>query len=197
MRYDRHNSMTECTMHTLRRLPLYIIAAIFIFEAWIWDSFHALGVAIVRWLPFERLKAAVVAFIERLPPYAALGLFCIPIIVIFPFKIAALWLIAKGHVILGCAMFFAAKVAGVGAAAFLFDLTSAKLMSLPWFRTLYAKVMEWRDWAHALVDPYRAKVKAFMLEQREKARLLFKSNGRSDFLRTVARLRQHIRRART
>ncbi|MDF2118235.1 hypothetical protein PY365_21910 [Roseiarcaceae bacterium H3SJ34-1] len=184
-------------MHTLRRLPLYIIAAIFIFEAWIWDSFHALGMAIVRALPFERLKAAVVAFVERLPPYAALCLFCIPAIVIFPFKIAALWLIAHGHLVLGCGMFFAAKVAGVGAAAFIFDLTSAKLMTLPWFTTLYAKVMEWRDWAHSLVDPYKEKVKAFVQEQRQKALALFRSNGRSDFLRTVTRLRQRIRRART
>jgi hypothetical protein len=197
MRYLRHNSMTEWIMHTLRRLPLYIIAAIFIFEAWIWDSFRALGVAIVRALPFERFKAAVVAFIASLPPYAALCLFCIPAIIIFPFKIAALWLIGHGHVVLGCGMFFAAKVAGVGAAAFIFDLTSAKLMTLPWFKTLYAKVLVWSDWAHALVDPYKAKVKAFMVEQREKARALFKSNGRNDFMRTVARLRQRIRRART
>jgi len=184
-------------MHTLRRLPLYILAALFVFEAWIWDSFHALGMAIVRALPFERLKAAVVAVIERLPPYAALCLFCIPVIVIFPFKIAALWFIAKGHVVLGFAMFFVAKVAGVGAAAFLFDLTSAKLMTLPWFRTLYAKVMEWRDWAHGLIDPYKAKVKAFVAEQRAKALALLQSNGRNGFVRTVARLRQRVRRART
>ena len=184
-------------MHTLKRLLLYLVAAIFIFEAWIWDSFHALGIAIVRWLPFERLKAFVVALVERLPPYAALCLFCIPAIVIFPFKIAGLWLIAHGHIVLGGATFFAAKVAGVGAAAFLFDLTSAKLMTLPWFRTLYVKVLQWRDWAHRLVDPYRQRVRAFVLRQREKARQLFKTNGRSDFARRVARLRRRIRRPRT
>lgn len=181
-------------MRQLRRIPLYVLALLFLFEAWLWDFFRAFGDWLAARIPFERFKAWIIVVIGRLPPYAALLLFCIPVIVIFPFKIAALWLIAKGHLLFGGCAFFAAKVAGLGVTAFLYNLTSEKLMTLGWFRWAYAIVMRWRDWAHALVDPYKQQLKAFMQAQREWALRLVGGRNAGPFNRLVLRLRQRIRR---
>jgi hypothetical protein len=191
----RHNFMTQSAMRQFRRIPLYILALLFLFEAWLWDLFRALGDQLARIIPLERFKAWISGQIQRLPPYAALCLFCIPVLVIFPFKVAALWLIAKGHVVFGGCAFFAAKVTGLGVTAFLYNLTSEKLMTLDWFRRLYALVMSWRDWAHRLVDPYKQQLADFMRAQREWAlRLIGERNQGPSFNRLVVRLRQRIRR---
>ena len=63
----------------------------------------------------------------RLPPWLTLFVFVIPALVLFPFKLLGLWLLGTGHPLLGVATFFAAKTAGVGCAAFLFEIATAGL----------------------------------------------------------------------
>lgn len=181
-------------MRILRRYLLFALAIVFLVETWIWDKF----VAGWRWLaahvPFEALKAAIARGVEKLPPYAALVLFAIPGLVVLPFKIAGLWLIGQGHLILGGGVFLAAKIAGVGVAAFLFELTRAKLMTLNWFARLYTTVMDWRDWAHRLVDPYTSEIRA--QARALKLRILAATAGeRSRLSKTIVRLRERIRRS--
>ena len=182
-------------MKALRRILLTLLALVFLVEAWIWDKFSAAAHALADIIPFQDIKTAVARFVSRLPPYVALALFVIPALVVLPFKIAGLWLIAHGHFITGGAVFLAAKVAGVGVAAFLFELTRDKLMTLAWFARFYAIVMGWRDWAHKLVDPYKAEIKARMREL--KARILHAgADDHSGFGRMVWKLRERIRRSR-
>lgn len=182
-------------MKLLRRSLLFVLALVFLAEAWIWDSFAAgwrwLGVHI----PFQAAKAALERGIRRLPPYAALVMFIVPGLVVLPFKVVGLWLIARGHILLGGAVFFAAKVAGVGVLAFVFELIRDKLMTLGWFARLYATVMAWRDWAHRLVDPYTRQIKAQANALRARMREAI-SAERGALTRTIVRLRQRIRRSR-
>ena len=65
-----------------------------------------------------------------------------------------LWLGAIGVLAL-------AKVASLGVTAFIFDLTRPKLLQLAWFRWLYERVMVWLDWAHALIDPIKRRLKTW------------------------------------
>ena len=182
-------------MRFLRRTLLFTLAVLFLIETLIWDGFAAAGRWIGAHIPFAELKAAVARGIARLPPLAALVLFAIPGLVVLPFKIGGLWLIAHGHLILGAGVFMAAKIAGVGVAAFLFELTRDKLMTMNWFARLYAAVMKWRDWAHRLVDPYMSVIKVRVRTM--KASILRSIVGERGRLgKTIARLRERIRRLR-
>ncbi len=65
--------------------------------------------------------------------------FVVPPIVLFPIKIAGLWLLAHGHWVLALGTLVLAKLAGVGVAAFIFDATKPKLLQMDWFRWCYEK----------------------------------------------------------
>lgn len=182
-------------MKVLRRTLLTILAIAFLIETWIWDSFAALGHWIADRIPFAAFKAAVERLVARLPASVALCLFVIPAFVIFPFKIGGLWLIAHGQIIAGGLVFIAAKFAGVGAAAFLFELTRDKLMTMEWFAKLYRLVMGWRAWAHRLVDPYMAEIRARMRAVKDQV-LRATMGERGQLARTILRMRERMRKRR-
>ena len=54
-----------------------------------------------------------------------------------------------------------AKAVSMGVTAFIFDVTKPKLLQLPWFRWLYAHVLDWLARAHALIDPIKNEVRAW------------------------------------
>ena len=72
-------------------------ALLFLFEEWLWTRVtHVLAwlgrFGVMRWLE---------ARLVRLPPALALLILCVPIVLLFPFKIAGLWMIASGPHLLG------------------------------------------------------------------------------------------------
>jgi hypothetical protein len=163
----------------MRRLtkPFWLLlGALFLFEAWVWDACVRLGRAAMALVPWENLKGAIARSISRLPPYATLALFLIPLAIIEPFKIVSLWLIAKHHWILGAAGFVAAKFVGFGLVAFLFDCTRDKLLSIAWVAAIYRLMMRWRDWAHELLAPYKAQVSAALAAFRAMSARVFGEN---------------------
>jgi hypothetical protein len=89
--------------------------------------------------------------IRRLPPWAALLLFALPSIALLPVKIAALWLVAQGHEIVGFAVIVAAKLVGTAVVARLFALTQPALLRLRWFARFYRWLIPWKDaWIAAI-----------------------------------------------
>lgn len=182
-------------MRILSRVFWYGLAVLFLVEAWLWDKSVALGEWIAARLPFAAFKTGLARLIDRLPPLAVLPIFILPMIVILPFKIAALWLIGHGRFLLGGCAFAGAKLAGVGVAAFLFDLTRDKLLSMPWFARLYLRVMRWRAWAHALIDPFKAKIRDAVAPFRARIRAgLARLRGKGAFGRKLTALRARLRR---
>jgi hypothetical protein len=148
----------------MRRIlrPLIVIAAIVILiETWIWEHIGPLIGRLVEALPFKQLKQAIHDGIERLPPYATLVVFAVPAALLFPFKLAALALIASGHLVLGCAVLMLAKVVGVGIAAFLFETCKPKLMQIPLFVWAYDHWLRWLAWAHGHIDPVKQRIKSY------------------------------------
>ncbi len=149
-------------MMTARRVlrPLLVtLALIFLAEAWLWDRLQPLVGAIVNVVPWGRVKVWLRRLIEKLPPWATLVVFVVPVIVLFPVKLLGLWMLAHGYWAGAIATLVLAKLVGVGVAAFVFDVTREKLLQMDWFRWGYEKVMGLRDWAHALVDPVKARIK--------------------------------------
>ncbi len=174
-------------MKLLSRLFWFLLALLFLAEAWLWRTLEPIVERLVAILPFKALKQKLADGIERLPPYATLVVFFVPGVLLFPFKIAALWLIGRGQFVAGALVFAAAKVIGTGALAFLFHVCHAKLMTIPWFARGYGLVMRAKDWANALVAPYKRRLRAY-------GRLIRRRNP-SLFARRVAFLRRRAARA--
>jgi hypothetical protein len=186
---------SEIDLMPLKRLmrPLWIVlAAVFLFEAWLWDKLTAFGHWLRDVLPFDQFKAWLASWIERLPAWAALTLFIIPVLVVQPLKLIALWLMLHGHLVLGIAGFIAVKIVGFGAVAFLFDLTRDKLMTIRWFAWVYGKIMLLRLKATAFIAPYKQALKAHMAALKISAlyALGLKNDGRSMLSRIRSRMRR-------
>lgn len=146
-------------MRQLLHLLLVVLATIFLMEAWLWDHLQPLVARFVALIPLAALKRQISAAIDRLPPAATLVVFIVPLAVLFPLKIAGLWLLAHGAFMSAALLLVFAKVVGVGVTAFVFDATRDKLLQMVWFRLVYHRVMTWRDWAHALLDPIKLRIR--------------------------------------
>jgi hypothetical protein len=129
---------------------LQIIAAlIIIFEEWGW---RPLADALARLARFG-IWAALEARIAALPPYGALLAFAIPVAILFPFKLLALYLLALGDYSSAAVVFVAAKLVGTALLARIFTLTKPALMEIGWFAAAYNTFVPWKD---ALFETIRA-----------------------------------------
>ena len=149
-------------MRRLTRPLLILLAIVFLIEAWLWDHLKPVVARLVGLIPLAALKARVTAAIERLPPYPTLLVFLVPILLLLPIKFLGLWMLAHGSWLGAMAVLGLAKLVSVGITAFIFDVTRPKLLQLPWFRGLYDHVMVWLVWAHGLVAPIKARIKAWL-----------------------------------
>jgi hypothetical protein len=175
-------------LRRLKRLLLTFLAAIFLIEAWLWDHLEPVVARLMAALPLRALRDWFSAQVEKLSPPATLVVFAIPGIILFPVKLLGLWLIAHKHWFLAGLSLLVAKLAGLGLTAYVFDVTRPKLLQMAWFRAVYATVMGWRDWAHALVDPYRVRVRVWAYD--------LKARYRGTFLELLRRLRTQMRNGR-
>jgi hypothetical protein len=188
----RHNLMRKLGQ------PLwFILAAVFVFEAWLWDRLGGLLKLIPASIPFESLKQALVRGMNALPAPLVLLVFLIPIAVIEPFKIVVLWLIAHHHIVYGILAFVAAKIFGLGLVAFLFDATRSKLLSMAWFARFYVWVMKIRALAHEILEPYKQRLRQALLPFKQRLRdVLASLVTHAGLGRRLATLRARARRLR-
>lgn len=119
----------------------FLLALVILFEEWGWDPLKRLMLRIMS-LP---LLLQIDRGISRLPPYAALAVLLLPSLFLVPVKLAALWLVHRGHVGAGLAIILCAKVAGTAVVAHFFHLTQPALMKLSWFARLYTRWTEWKE----------------------------------------------------
>jgi hypothetical protein len=168
-------------MRRLLRPLWFLLAIVFLVEAWIWDHLGPVVGRAMAALPLEAVRRRLEQVIERLPPYLTLLVFAIPAVVLLPFKLLALWLLGNGHFVAGGAAFLAAKTVGLAVTAFLFKTCKPKLLEIGWFVRFYALMLRLKLWAALQMAPARLWLAAAR-------RLIFGEQGR--FLMTVSRLRQ-------
>ena len=149
-------------MRRLFRPLLVLLAILFLIEAWLWDHLKPIVAAIVGILPWDRFKLWLRTLIERLPPWAVLIVFVIPLLILLPVKFLEFWFIAHRQWFWAGVTLVAAKLVGLGVTAFIFEVTRDKLLQMAWFARVYDWVLWLRDWAHALVDPIKQRIKRFM-----------------------------------
>jgi len=154
-RPDRSGEGRGWLHRLLRALWQWPLALLILFEEWGWEPLQR-GLA---WLGEKLHLTALAAWIQRLPPYAALALFVLPALALLPVKLLALWLIGQGRAVLGAMVILATKVIGTAIVARLFTLTQPALMRLGWFARLHASWSAWKEallaWARASA-PWRA-----------------------------------------
>lgn len=170
----------------MRRRPLrplwVVLALLFLLEAWLWDHLKPLIAWVVDRIPLERLKERLRQSIEQLPPYAALAVFIVPVIVLLPLKFIEVYFLATGNWLGAIAVLVFAKLLGLGVTAFVFDATRDKLLQMAWFRRMYEWFMWLRDWAHGITEPVR--------ERLRRLRRLLRPHQFGRVLRRLMRLRR-------
>ena len=141
--------MARVLLRMLGRLLAWPLALLVLFEEWGWDPLQRALARLAQRLHLQWLGDRI----ERLPPYGALALFAIPTLLLLPVKLAALGLVAAGHLALGTAVIVGAKLAGTALVARLYALTRPALLQLAWFARLHGR---WVRWKEALLAPVRA-----------------------------------------
>ena len=175
----------------MRRLlqPFWVLlAVIFLIEAWLWDHLEPIVARFVALIPLRAFKAWLAERVDTLSPAMTLIVFLVPVIPLFPLKLAGLWLLTHEYWLAAVLTIVFAKFLGVGVTAFIFDVTRTKLLEMPWFEKLYEFVMSLRAKATALVEP----VKQRILE-------LMRGDGggwSSRMLRLIQRFRKSVHEAR-
>jgi hypothetical protein len=125
----------------LRWSAQIVLALLILLEEWGWQPLADLLGRLARWRPWALAETAI----ARLPPYAALVVFALPSMLLLPLKFLALFLIAKGQLVLAGVLFAAAKVGATALVARLFVLTRPALMQIGWFAWAYDQFIPWKN----------------------------------------------------
>jgi hypothetical protein len=160
-----------------------VLALLFLLEAWLWDHLEPIVARAVNVFPWGRAKLWLKPMIEDLPPWAALGVFIIPFIVLLPLKFLEVFFIAKRQWLATGAVLILAKLLGLGITAFVFDATRGKLLQMPWFARMFDWFMWARVWAHEITEPVR--------ERARQLAWLLKPQRAGKFLRRLMKLRRN------
>ena len=169
--------------------PLWVVLALlFLLEAWLWDHLEPVVARIVNLVPWGRVKAWLRLMIEGLPPWAALGVFIIPLLLLLPLKFLEVFFFARRQWIAAGLVLIAAKLLGIGVTAFVFDATRGKLLQMVWFARMFDWFMWARRWAHEITKPVRERVRQLVW--------LFKPQRAGRVLRLLLKLRRRAYRSR-
>lgn len=174
-----------------RRLlrPFWIVLALlFLLEAWLWDHLEPVVARIVALVPWGRLKTWIKRTIENLPPWAALGVFVVPLILLLPLKFLEVFFLAKRNWLGAAGVLLLGKLMGLGVTAFVFDATRDKLMQMGWFARMHDWLIWVRGWALAQTEPIRQRIAQLTW--------LLKPQRAGRFLRRLMRLRRRAYRNR-
>jgi hypothetical protein len=139
--------------------PIWVLlAVIFLVEAWLWDHLEPIVARVVALIPLRAFKAWLAERVDTLSPAMTLIVFLVPVIPLFPLKLAGLWLLTHEYWLAAVFTIVFAKFLGVGVTAFIFDVTRSKLLEMRWFEKLYEFVIALRAKATALVEPVKQRI---------------------------------------
>jgi hypothetical protein len=134
-------------------LPLVVVAVVLVLFD---DLFRPWVKAAVDRVARLRLWRRLEAFVATLSAPATMALFVVPVAVIWPLKLYALYLIGGGHVVSGGLTLVIAKIVGVGLAERLFAISRDKLLSVRWFAWCFVRAVAVKDAVHGWLRRTRA-----------------------------------------
>ena len=163
--------------------PLILIASLVIWiEETLWDGLKRLTAKIALLIWVQRIEA----LIRRLPPYATIIVFLLPLTILLPFKLLAVYWMTQGHWFASLAVIIAAKVLGTAIEARMFVICKPQLMSIAWFRRLH-------DWLIAISNRIHAALHELPLYQLIRAKLIAIKVVCSQYLNRIKQTLRMIR----
>jgi hypothetical protein len=137
----------------------FLLALIFLIEAWFWDHLEPVVARVVAFIPLRAFKAWCADRVTHLSPYPSLLVFLAPLVVLLvPLKFAEVFLLTHHLWISAIVLIVASKFIGMGVLAFSFDVTRDKLLQIGWFRRFYTWLLDIRARAHDFVAPVMARI---------------------------------------
>jgi hypothetical protein len=87
-------------------------------------------------------------FIQHLNPYLALTLLAVPLVIVEPLKLIAIFIVGTGHWITGSAVMLFAYAGSLLVVERLFKIVKPKLLTLSWFAALWKSFTSARKKMH-------------------------------------------------
>jgi hypothetical protein len=189
-RDDESHDALEITFMMRRLLqPVWVLlAVIFLIEAWLWDHLEPIVARVVARIPLRAFKQWLAERVDTLSPAMTLIVFLVPVIPLFPLKLAGLWLLTHEYWLAAIVTIVFGKFLGVGVTAFIFDVTRSKLLEMRWFERLYEFILALRARAAALVDPVKRRIRDILRGDGD--------GWSSRMLRLIQRFRKSVHEAR-
>jgi hypothetical protein len=132
----------------IKKLLLSIFALIVIFEEWLWDILAVTGLWFSRVLHLKKFDT----WLLNATPNQALLAFLIPLIIVTPFNLFALFLLAHGAIIQGILLEIGVKLFGTLLIARIFHLVKNALLTFNWVAKIYHMISYVLHWAHAIIQ---------------------------------------------
>jgi hypothetical protein len=139
------NPANAATRRQLRNALLFVGALLFLVEEWLWVG----ALRFFAWLDRRPTMRWIERRLAALPAAVALVVLCVPVVMLFPFKIFGLWLMGTGRFFTGCLVMLIAKIVSTGIVARIFLACRPQLMEMAWFARLYVWLLDARDRIHA------------------------------------------------
>ncbi|QWF70905.1 hypothetical protein KEF85_16620 [Methylomonas paludis] len=131
----------------MKKLLLSILAIFLIIEEWLWDLLSALGHYLIRQLHLEYIERWL---IQTTPPIALLAVL-VPILLVLPINLAALWFLIHAQIWPGILLEILSKLLGTLLVARVFALTKPQLLTFKAINIIYTTISDWLHWAHQKV----------------------------------------------
>jgi len=128
----------------LKKLLLTLLAILVIFEEWLWDILTAAGQWLARVFDLARFDAMLM----RASPPLALVAMLIPMAIVTPINLFAIFLLTHGGIIEGILLEVVAKLLGTLLVARVFKLVRPALLTYSWFAKIYEAITGVLRWAH-------------------------------------------------
>ncbi len=135
----------------VRALGTALLVPLLLFEEWGWEPLAALMARLARLPLWARLENQL----RQLPPWGALLAFFVPVLLLLPVKVLALFLFSRGHAATALTVLVLAKLVGTAIVARIFQLVERPLMRIPWFARWYPRWKAWKDRVLAVVRQSR------------------------------------------
>lgn len=169
----------------------FVLALLFLLEAWLWDRLQPVVARLVAAIPTEAWKARLAREVAHLGPRDSFYVLCVPTILYTLVEVYALIPLSEGRWIYALSVLSIAKIIGAAVTSFVFDVVRDKVLQINWFRKVYEKIIGWRVRALRLVGPYLRAMRMMALRLR---RIVFRGGG--GWFKTMRRLRARVRSSR-
>jgi hypothetical protein len=131
----------------MKKLVLTLLAVLLIIEEWLWEFLSACAHYLAVLLRLESVER----WLSQTAPVTALLAIMIPILIVTPINLAALWLLLHGLLLQGVLLEVFAKLLGTLLVARVFTLTKPQLLTFSAIALVYNTITTWLRWAHAKI----------------------------------------------